>query len=165
MTELPRVTVLRNTWGSAWFRCLAVAIVAGLVTHFVFPWLADICARPTVEITSPVAGERVQWTPEGQLVTGTCRKVDGDLHLYIAIHPLPTDNWYVQRMPTMINGHWAAVAFFGMEEVGLGDQYVLRAFISRETLHEGQIIELKDFPDHVAEASITVSRPATHDQR
>jgi len=126
MTEPPRVTVLRKIWGSAWFRGLAVAMVAGLVTHFVFPWLADIHARPTVEVTSPVAGERVQWTPEGQLVTGTCRKVGGDLHLYVAIHPLPTDNWYVQRMPTMINGHWAAVVYFGMEEVGLGDQYVLR---------------------------------------
>lgn len=164
-TKQPRVTVLRRIWRSAWFMGFAVAIVAGLVTHFGFPYFDEIITPPAVEITSPVDGERVQWTPVGHLVTGTCRKVGGNLHLYIAIHPFPTDNWYVQRMPTMINGNWQAVAFFGMEEVGLGDQYVLCAFISSKTLHEGQIIKLKDFPDHVAKAIVTVSRPATHDQK
>jgi hypothetical protein len=164
-TNQSRATILRRIWASAWFRGFAIAIVAGLVTHFGFPYFDEIVATPAVEITSPVDGEEVQWTPIGHLVTGTCRKVGGDLHLYIAVHPLSTDKWYVQRMPTIINGNWQAVAFFGGEEVGLGDQYELCAFISSKTLHEGQIIELKDFPDHVAKAIVTVSRLATRDQK
>ena len=158
-TEQPRVTVRKRVAVG-----LGIAIVAGLVTHFLIPVIEEFLAPPAVEITSPVAGEQVQWTPVGHLVTGTCWKVGGDLHLYVAIHPLATENWYVQRIPTIINSHWQAVVFFGMEEVGLGDQYQLCAFISSKTLHEGQIIPLTDFPpNHEAKAIIAVSRPATHD--
>jgi hypothetical protein len=57
------------------------------------------------------------------------------------------------------------VAFFGEEEVGIGDQYELCAIISSKTLREGQIIALKDFPDHVANAIVTVSRLADHSQK
>jgi len=163
--EHAEVSIRKRIWGNSWFRGLAIAIIAGLVAHFGFPYFDEIISAPTVEITSPVDGEGVQWTPAGHLVTGTCRKVGGDLHLYIAVHPLPTDRWYVQRMPTMIDGNWQAVAFFGQEEVGVGDQYELCAFISSKTLHEGQIIGLKDFPDHIDKAVVTVSRLAAYNQK
>ena len=157
-TEQPRFTVRRRIAVG-----LSIAIVAGLLTHFLIPVIEEFLAPPAVEITSPVDGGQVQWTPVGHLVTGTCRKVGGNLRLYVAIHPLATENWYVQRIPTVIDSHWQAVVFFGMEEIGVGDQYELCAFISSETLHEGQTIPLTAFPpSHEAKAIIAVSRPATH---
>ena len=158
------VSIVKRIWHNGWFRGFAISIIAGLVTHFGFPYFDEIISRPAVEITSPVDGEQVQWTTAGHLVTGTCRKVGGDLHLYVAVHPLPTDKWYVQRTPTIIDGNWQAVAFFGEEEVGIGDQYELCAIISSKTLGEAQIVALKDFPDYVAKAIVTVSRVANHSQ-
>jgi len=163
--EHSEVSIVKRIWRNSWFRGLAIAIIAGLVTHFGFPYIDEFFAEPTVEITSPVDGKEAQWTPAGHLVTGRCRKVRGDLHLYIAVHPLPTHSWYVQRMPTIMDGNWQAVAFFGEEKIGIGDRYVLCAFISSKTLHEGQIIALEDFPDHVAKTFVTVSRSAAHNQK
>lgn len=160
-----KVTISKRIWQSAWFRAFAVAIIAGLITQFVVPQVKDIFSKPAVEITSPIDGEAVEWTPAGHLVTGTCRKVGGDLHLYVTIHPLPTDKWYVQRMPTIIDGNWQAVAFFGEEEVGTGDQYELCAVISSKTLRAGQVIALEDFPEYIAKAVATVSRVATHSHK
>lgn len=154
----PRVIVLRRVWQSAWFRGLIIAIIAGLITQFVVPPFIEIFAKPTVEITSPIDGEAVEWTPAGHLVIGTCRKVDGDLHLYVLVHPLPTDIWYVQRMPTIIDGNWQAVVFLGTEEVGIGHRYELCAVITSKVLHEGQTVGLRDFPADIDKYVITVTR-------
>ncbi len=152
------VSVLGRIGSSAWFRGIIIAISVGLLTYFAGPHIEDIVIGPTVEITSPIEGEAVEWTPAGHLVTGTCRKVGGNLHLYVLLHPLPTDTWYVQRLPTVLDRHWQAIVFFGTEEVGIGDEYELCAIITDKILREGQTLRSKDFPTDEDKDVITVTR-------
>jgi hypothetical protein len=152
-------SILERVRRSAWFRSIIIAISVGLVTHFAVPHIEEMFASPSVEITSPIAGEAVEWTPAGHLVTGTCRKVEGELHLYVLLHPLPTDTWYVQRLPTVIDRrHWQAIVFFGTQQVGIGHEYELCAVITSKILQEGQTLRLRDFPAYTVKAVITVTR-------
>lgn len=150
--------ILRNG-----FKVIVPAIVGGLIVQFLVPVIQDLFARPDVAITSPIKGEEVEWSLAGHLVIGTSRKV-GDLHLYVLVHPLPTDMWWVQRTPTILDGgNWQAIVYFGENFVGAGDQYELCAIITDKILQEGQALQLDDFPSYVARDVITVTRVITYD--
>lgn len=145
--------ILRNG-----FKVIVPAIVGGLIVQFLVPVIKDLCAPTDVEITSPVKGQEVEWSPAGHLVTGTSRKV-GDSHLYVLVHPLPTEMWWVQHTPTILDGgDWQAIVYFGGEFVGAGDQYELCAIITDKILQEGQTLD--DFPSYKAKDVITVVRLA-----
>ena len=148
-------------WRSAWLIAIGAAIVGGLVAEFLIPTILDCIAGPAVQITSPVEGQAVDWSPAGHLVSGTYRKVEGDLHLYVLVHPLPTDTWWVGRTPTIIDArNWQASVYFGHESVGVGDHYELAAIITDKILQEGLTLDIDDFPSYVAKAVITVERKA-----
>lgn len=156
--------LIRRILRSAWLIAIVAAIVGGLVAEFLIPTIADCIAGPSVDIISPVEGERVEWSPAGNLVCGTYRKVEGNLNLYVLVHPVPTDNWWVGRTPTLIDDrNWRAIVYFGHELAGVGDQYELAAIITDKILHEGMTLDLDDFPSYVALAVITVERKANED--
>lgn len=153
--------LLMRIWRSAWLIAIVAAIVGGLVAEFLIPSIYDHFAGPAVDITSPVEGQAVEWSPAGHLVTGTYRKVGGNLHLYVLVHPLPTDTWWVGRTPTIIDArNWQAIVFFGLESEGVGDHYELAAIITDKILQEGLTLDLDDFPSNDAKAIIIVERKA-----
>ena len=148
-------------WQSAWVIAIVAAIIGGLVAEFLIPTIANYIAGPSVQIISPVEGEDVEWSPAGHLASGTYREVGDNLHLYVLVHPFPTDKWWVQRTPTLIDDrNWQAIVYFGHESVGVGDHYELAAIITDKILQEGLTLILDDFPSYDAKAVITVVRKA-----
>jgi len=148
-------------WQIAWVIAIVAAIIGGLVAEFLIPTIVDYIAGPSVQIISPVEGEGVEWSPAGHLVSGTYHKVGDNLHLYVLVHPFPTDNWWVQRTPTLIDDiNWQAIVYFGHESVGIGDQYELSAIITDKILKEGLTLSLDNFPSYVAWDVVTVVRKA-----
>lgn len=140
---------------------LSLIVIGGLLTGLVLePYvirpIEEWLSPPTVEITSPLHGEAVEWTPAGYLVTGTYSALKEGHNLYVLVHPMPTLQWYVQQIPTLIDSNWQAVVYFGIEDVGIGDYYELSAVISSKALEAGQVLE--NFPPYEAKDVITVQR-------
>jgi len=140
---------------------LSLIVIGGLLTGLVLqPYVVqpirERFSPPRVEITSPLHEEAVEWTPAGYLVTGTYSGLKQGRNLYVLVHPTPTAQWYVQRLPTLIDSGWQAVVYFGMEDVGTGDRYELSAIMTSKVLQAGQVLE--SFPPCEAKDVITVHR-------
>jgi len=78
---------------------------------------------------------------------------------YVLIHPLATNQWFVQRKPSPANqdGTWRTTCFFGTETQGINEEFEVLALATTEKLKEGQV--LKEVPKCGARSDIvTVKR-------
>lgn len=136
-------------------------VIAGLIVAAILALFGIIDDHPTaVAITLPVHGSEVVWSPTGHLVTGTHSGIKNGQQIYVLVHPLPTDLWWVQRVPVTMDGNWETTVYFGEEIVGYGDLYQVCAIITNKTLSVGQKIQLKNFPSYVARDIVRVQRKA-----
>ena len=84
---------------------------------------------------------------------------DSRVPVYVLVHPLKTNQWWVQRMPSPANqdGSWRTTCFFGTETQGAGEEFEVLALATTEKLKEGQV--LKELPKCGARSDIvTVKR-------
>ncbi|TSA12601.1 MAG: hypothetical protein D4R73_02155 [Deltaproteobacteria bacterium] len=78
---------------------------------------------PKLEIISPNEGATVAMT---ELVRGTVSTPK--LNVYVLIHPLTTNLWWVQNIPTVgPDGKWQSFCYFGAEKLGIGEPYEIIA--------------------------------------
>lgn len=95
---------------------------------------------PVVEIFSPRPDTQVG---PSELVKG--RVSEPGLFVYVLVHPLLGQSWWVQRLPTPPNrdGSWQSIAYFGTDTgKGIGEHFevVVIAARNRTLLTEGQTI-------------------------
>lgn len=113
---------------------------------------------PAVEIKNP--GNRV--TVEGYIITveGTSSGLeDPDLHLYILVHPIAADLWWVQSLPTSDrDGSWVSRVYLGTSELGNNEDYAIKAIITTERLNGGDTIKVNQLPFFVADDLVIVKR-------
>ncbi len=108
-----------------------------------------------IEITSPAEGATVTMT---ELVRGTVS--DPKLNVYILIHPLVTNLWWVQNIPTVgPDGRWQSLCYFGTENNGIGEPFEIIAIATtkQELYKPGDT--LKTVPSDILRSTIvTVQR-------
>ena len=93
-----------------------------------------------LEITSPTDGATVTTR---ELVGGTVS--DSKLNVYVLIHPLTTNLWWVQNMPTVgPDGKWQSFCYFGTENLGIGEPYeIIAVATSKKKLYQpGDTLEI-----------------------
>ena len=93
-----------------------------------------------LEITSPSDGATVTMT---ELVRGTVS--DPKLNVYVLIHPLTTNLWWVQNIPTVgPGGKWQSFCYFGTENLGIGEPYeIIAVATSKKKLYKpGDTLEI-----------------------
>lgn len=81
------------------------------------------------------------------------------VRVYVLVHPLKTNQWWVQRLPSPPNqdGSWRTVCFFGTETQGAGEEFEVLAIATNDSLSEGTT--LKELPQCGARSDIvTVKR-------
>ncbi len=111
---------------------------------------------PEIAITAPKEGEELSWSPEGYAAKGTYSGLRPGLNFYVIVHPLTTNQWWVQNAPTLSDeGTWEAIVNFGTKDLGAGEEYELHAVLTESTLEMGLV---DSFPDSVATSVVRVSR-------
>jgi hypothetical protein len=73
------------------------------------------------------------------VVTGTVTNL-GTMKVYVLVHPLTTNLWWVQNPPSPPSrGQWRTLAYFGTSSgQGVGDIFEIVAVATRSTLAAGQ---------------------------
>ena len=107
-----------------------------------------------IQITNPQQDEEVG---HQELVRGTISA--HDVQVYVLVHPMATNLWWVQRLPSSINkdGSWQTLCYFGTKNQGIGEYFEVIAIVTAEELEEGQT--LKALPaDSVRSDMVTVKR-------
>ncbi len=68
---------------------------------------------------------------------------DPKVRVYVLVHPLKTNQWWVQRSPSPTNqdGSWRTSCFLGTETEGMNEEFELLALATTESLTEGQIFK------------------------
>lgn len=80
-------------------------------------------------------------------------------NVFVLVHPLRTNLFWVQRPPSSINhdGSWQTLFYLGTETQGIGEYFELIAIITNETMNEGDT--LTSIPTDVIKSPvITVKR-------
>lgn len=120
--------------------------------------------RLSIIITEPKDGKEVCWR---SMVKGTIS--DPNLQVFVAIHPMATDRFWIQPIPNMrSDGRWEAYCYFGEPNVGIGEPFEIIAIASRNRnlFKEGTILP-SPLPDNheilVGSNPVTVKRsPCLH---
>lgn len=101
----------------------AVLILAGTI------WLATRPAPPIqLRIVTPSDGDDVGLST---LVQGEVAPISSDV--YVLVHPLSTDRWWVQNLPFVQNdGRWQVRVYTGTETEGIGELYEILAVATNE---------------------------------
>ena len=109
----------------------------------------------TLRIMSPAEEASVRMT---ELVRGTVS--DPKLNVYILIHPLTTNLWWVQNIPAVgPDGRWQALCYFGTENLGIGEPYEIIAIASSKRGLYKPGDTLKEVPSKLLRSKIvTVKR-------
>ncbi len=108
----------------------------------------------TIEIIHPKNNSEVG---HNELVRG--KVTQNDINIYVLVHPMLTNLWWVQRPPAGINsdGSWQTIAYFGTENQGIGEYFELSAIATDRNYKEGQT--LKEIPANAVRSDIiTVKR-------
>lgn len=116
-------------------RRLAVIIV--LLIAFV----ASACQegrRVTISLMSPAQNAEVGLS---EIVKG--KASDPSARIYVIVHPLLTNLWWVQRIPSPPNadGSFQTLCYFGTETKGVGESFEIAAIVTNKTYVEGQILK------------------------
>ncbi|MGA2224807.1 MAG: hypothetical protein ABSH41_10235 [Syntrophobacteraceae bacterium] len=78
--------------------------------------------------------------PQTQAQVGQRALVEGEVspilvHVYVLVHPLSSDRWWVQDLPLVQNdGHWQVKVYLGTENVGKGEEYEILAVATNESI-------------------------------
>lgn len=107
-----------------------------------------------IQITKPQQDEEVG---HQELVRGTISTQN--VQVYVLMHPMATNLWWVQRLPSSINkdGSWKTLCYFGTKNQGIGEYFEVIAIVTAEELEEGQTV--REFPgDSVRSDIVTVIR-------
>lgn len=111
----------------------------------------------SIIISEPQSGQKVSLR---EWVRGKIS--DTSYELYVLIHPVATDNWWVQPLPNVRSGgNWEAYCFFGEETAGIGESFEIIAIgtRARNMFRRGQRLPLGGIPrDALVSSVITVIR-------
>jgi len=97
-------------------------------------------------IMEPQNDARVCWR---NMVRGTVS--DPKLQVFVAIHPMATDKFWIQPIPNMrSDGRWEAYCYFGEPNIGIGEPFEIIAIASRNRnlFREGDTLA-SPFPDNL----------------
>jgi hypothetical protein len=75
--------------------------------------------------------------------------------VYVLVHPLATDQCWVQPAPVLEDGEWHSVVYLGSEEA-IGEHFEVWAIIGAD-LSEGDQIPVADFPECSAKFVVRVT--------
>lgn len=108
-----------------------------------------------INIDSPKEGDFVE---QRYMVKG--RISDPEFPVYVLVHPIEADQWWVQRIPEVAgNGVWQSLCFFGTADKGRGEQFEVLALVCKKHLREGQTIKTGKVPQGGLRSEIiTVTR-------
>lgn len=119
---------------------------------------AQALSSPSVRIGEPGNKEIV----DGYRITvrGSSAGLETEsLHIYIMVHPIQTSLVWVQPPPNIDReGNWIARIYVGEPKVGNNQKYAIRAIVTTETLYQGKIFKMNEFPSCIAEHQIIVTR-------
>ena len=103
--------------------------LAALLTLGATAWLAGgLAPRIEVKILEPVHDAEV-----GQRVLVRGEAIPAPVVLYVLVHPLGTDQWWVQDVPLVQNdGRWNVNAYIGAETLGRGELFEILAVATNE---------------------------------
>lgn len=117
LLRLPRRVVAAGSIAAA------VAVLAGMF------WLTRLPApRVTVQLMAPSEGSVVaRRTPvQGRVAPSVAE-------IYVLVHPLSSDVWWVQNTPLVGNdGRWQTEAYFGTDTKGVGELFEVVALATDE---------------------------------
>ncbi len=79
---------------------------------------------------------------------------DTNARVYVLVHPMMTNLWWVQRLPSPPNqdGSWQTLCYFGTETEGKNEYFEVIAIVTHKNLKEGQI--LKELPSDAIRSDI-----------
>ncbi len=83
-----------------------------------------------LNIVKPKNDAEVCWRT---IVEGTVS--DPTLHVYVAIHPMATDKFWIQPIPTISSdGKWRVYCYFGEPNIGIGEPFEIIAVASKNKI-------------------------------
>ncbi len=109
-------------------------------------------ALPMISIYDPQEGKEVD---ARNWVRG--RVSDPVYEVYVLVHPLQADSWWVQPVPKVApDGSWESFCFFGEGLVGSGESFEILAIASptRGLLRRGQQLQLGEVTADVAKSTV-----------
>lgn len=114
-----------------------------------------IPADVRIQIESPQQNSEVGLT---EIVKG--KVSNPKVRFYVLVHPLLTNMWWVQRIPSPPNqdGSWQTLCYFGTETKGIGESFEVVAIVTEDKLEEGQM--LTELPKGVVQSDIVTVRRA-----
>ncbi len=114
-----------------------------------------ILADVRIQIESPQQNAEVGLT---EIVNG--KVSNPKAQVYVLVHPLLTNLWWVQRIPSPPNqdGTWQTLCYFGTETKGIGESFEIAAIVTKDKLEEGQM--LPELPKDVVRSDIVTVRRA-----
>ena len=123
------VAIVLRIWTKGPLPLLAGIIIAGLSLGGLY-WLLSMPAPAvSIFITAPADGTEVELS---QVIKGTVSPASA--RVFVLIHPMPTDMFWVQNIPLVGNdGTWRTNGFFGTKEAGIGDSYEIVAIALAES--------------------------------
>lgn len=91
----------------------------------------------TLSITEPRDNDRVCWK---HMVRGNVSNLS--LQVFVLIHPMATNKFWVEPIPNMSGNDWAAYCYFGEPKIGIGEPFEIIAVASqnRELFREGDTL-------------------------
>ena len=108
-----------------------------------------------LRITSPVDGAdaKLQSTVTGEVS-------EPKVQVHVLVHPVTTDQWWVQRPPSAgQDGKWKTTVFFGTKSHGIDEEFEVLAIATRKCLEAGDTIDVSELPtDGVRSLIVTVTR-------
>jgi hypothetical protein len=133
-----------------------------LVAVFLFSLIAVVSFSQNQFVSLTQPGNRDTISGHSTLVSGKAALSEG-MHLYVLIHPMQTNQYWVQPTPTNINSDstWNINGYFGNQTQGNKQNYEIIAIITRETYSKEQ--KFTQVPDNIASSnSIIVFRLDGH---
>lgn len=100
--------------------------------------------------SKPIEGEIMIDDPQNnvsviqkQIVKGTVS--DPQLIVYVLVHPIMTNQWWVQNIPAVDSeGRWQTLCYFGTKTEGIGEQFEVIAVAGRSArmFRTGETMEI-----------------------
>ena len=97
----------------------------------------------TIGITAPKNNSDIS---QMELVRGTTSS--NNLNVYILVHPMLTNLWYIQNQPSGISkkGEWQSLCYFGEKQKGVGEYFEVMAILTKSKLRAGSSLRLDQLP-------------------
>jgi len=129
---------------------VGIFVAVGMISMYLVSQAVEI------EITRP---ENNAELGHQELVKGRVAPVTQS-NVYVLLHPLACNLWFVQNPPSVINadGTWQTLCYFGTENQGVGEYFDLVAIVINSQLNAGQT--MTRLPNNVIAKSpaVTVRR-------